>query len=64
MKWTSKKPIYDDMRVIKRFLFFPLKIKRKVRWLETAYLFQRWNYGWGNENFAKKKDYDFYQRRL
>ena len=58
MKWISKRPVCDDRRFVKRFLFFPLKLQREVRWLETAYLSQRWNVTWETENFITKETYD------
>jgi len=64
MKWISKRPIYDDSRYIKKFLLFPIKVKREVCWLETAYIFQVWNHGWKNKFFITEEYYnDFDQKR-
>jgi len=55
MKWTTKRPIYDDERYIKKFLFFPTRIKREICWLETASIFQIWRHGWKNIFFATEQ---------
>lgn len=36
MKWRSKKPQIGDRRIVTRFLLFPKRINREVRWLEKA----------------------------
>ena len=44
MRWVEKQPIIhlrNDIRIIKKFLLFPVRIHREIRWLEIAYLKQR-----------------------
>lgn len=36
MKWRSKKPQIGDRRIVTRFLLFPKRINREVRWLEKT----------------------------
>ena len=44
MKWSvSAKAEPGDVRVIKRFLLFPKRIGTEVRWLETAWVRQRYD---------------------
>ena len=64
MRWISKRPIYNDMRYIKKFLIFPIKVKREVCWLETAYIFQIWNYGWENRLFITEQACNEYNQKM
>lgn len=43
MRWKQKpKPKEGDIRIIKKFLFFPKKIEDETRWLESAYIVQEY----------------------
>lgn len=48
MKWMSKKPQLGDMRTITRFLLFPKRINREVRWLEKATWVELYRYKCSN----------------
>jgi len=59
MKWNCK--VYGDgeYRIVKKFLLFPCRINNIYRWLETAYIVQRYSrspYGntWTNIKFAER----------
>ncbi len=52
---VKPKPQVGDLRMIKRFLWFPLRVENQIRWLETAEIGQRYtfyrkwvNEAWGN----------------
>lgn len=52
---VKPKPQVGDLRMIKRFLWCPLRIGNQVRWFETAEIGQRYtfyhkwvNEAWGN----------------
>ena len=62
MRWF--KPESGDSRIIKRFLFFPCGVSwdREFRWLETAYIYQHYNYNkWINKTFTTKDEYIKYK---
>lgn len=40
MRWYSAE--VGDTRIVYRFLFFPRKINNQTRWLESAYIRQRY----------------------
>ena len=63
MKWIYKGAIYGDTRFVKRFLFFPVRIKGEMHWLEIAYLYQFWNHGWENRGFVTEKKYEEFKQR-
>ncbi len=46
-------PRAGSFRVIKKFLWWPLKIGEETRWLETASIKQEYYYfyGWSNSTF-------------
>lgn len=71
MKWTIElEPILNQERFIKKFLWFPTKIRREARWLEFAYIKQRYSVKrgkseiyplrvqfWDNIEWITKQDY-------
>ena len=62
MRWKQK-----DMRVIKRFLIFPVRIGKEYRWLEIAYIKQLYRngcygIGWYNEEFVDKDAYVIHRK--
>ena len=62
MRWI--KPKQHDVRIIKRFAWFPYKINGEVRWLETVYIKQTRDYSrswdvyfWTDLDFVNRADY-------
>lgn len=56
-------PHIGDKRTITRFLFFPTKIGREIRWLETVSILQEYDYDtmdvsgkWFNIKFLNIKE--------
>ncbi len=68
MRW--RRPTEGDERIIKRFTFMPIEIKKEVRWLELCYIKQEWwvpmridnDPYWRNIAFATKEEYDKFKR--
>ena len=57
MRWHTPKD--KETRVIKRFALLPIVIKGEVRWLETCYIKQSYNFilvSWWNEEFLTKEE--------
>lgn len=50
MRFSLKpKPMHGEVRIIKKFAVFPIKICREIRWLETVTIAQRYGYDWTGE---------------
>ena len=49
---------HGDSRVVKRFLWWPVLLDRELRWLETAYIVQRYSRVgyWYNKRFATQEE--------
>jgi len=60
MKWSNTKPVidygfrdsetgtqYGDRRVVRKFLWFPKSLLDETRWLEFAYIEERFEDGFG-----------------
>lgn len=69
MKWireVKKYPVDRDVRLLRKFLWFPLSIGAECRWLEIATVKQKFHeshltagtFYWEDLNFHKKKGYD------
>lgn len=44
MKWKAKyRYIYGEIRIVKKFAFFPTQVKDKKIWWETYYEYQYWH---------------------
>lgn len=43
MRWKHQGPSWGEHRVIKKFLWFPLRISDETRWLERAYILQEFS---------------------
>jgi hypothetical protein len=57
MRWY--KPQYGDTRIVWKFLYFPARVGREVRWLEYAIIGQQYIGGhldWLNTEFLSIKD--------
>lgn len=53
MRWTG--PKHGDIRVVRRFLWVPLRIGSKWRWFERAHIKQEWDnnfHNWYNVMFV------------
>ena len=48
-------PINGEMRTVRRFAFFPIRIGHEVRWLEMVTIHQTYykDTGWFNDQFVK-----------
>jgi hypothetical protein len=71
-------PSPGDIRIVKRFVIYldlpvedGLDGERQARWLETAYIWQRYKRGnpevpshWGSTSWAQKEDYKEQQAHL
>lgn len=61
----KRNPNKDEIRIISKFLFFPVKIGNEIRWLEIAYICQvftevysqSFKCQWINYNFTTKQNY-------
>jgi hypothetical protein len=42
MKWNKHEPHFHEMRIIKKFLWFPKTLDGETRWLETCHIEQRY----------------------
>ena len=53
MRWKLKKKHLHKKQIKKKFLFFPLKISREIRWLERVKILQSQSVhgGWLNMKF-------------
>lgn len=47
MRWLHKRPEIGDRRVVRKFLWLPLKLADESRWLESAYIHQVYTGGYG-----------------
>lgn len=54
----------DDIRIIKKFAWLPIKIENKTKWLETVYIAQKFkeclfieNHRWISIKFVKKSEF-------
>ena len=58
MRWKKERSIYErkvgEVRIVKKFLWFPLRIGEEVRWLESAVIRQRIGH------FQIPGSYDYY----
>ncbi len=61
-----------ETRIIKKFLFFPLRINNETRWLEWVKIYQKlelidagdmigayWRLEWRNELFIQEENFNF-----
>ena len=60
MRWYLKpEPEVGQVRFVRKFLWWPLKIKNEIRWLEFAYIRQQYctfyegPSDWVNKEFGK-----------
>lgn len=54
MRWKKHK-----FRYVRRFAFFPIKIRNEYRWWEVVYIEQERNWldCWANNKFITKEEY-------
>lgn len=51
MRWNNKPdPRFNDKRIIKRFLWCPLRLEDETRWLEFASIHQEYLASWGGSS--------------
>ena len=58
MRFTTN--YHGQVRYIKRFALFPIKVDNEIRWLETCYLRQTWHESycaWLNNEFVTEGVY-------
>lgn len=56
MRWKR-----GNLRCVKRFALWPVRIKEEYRWLETVYIIQRrlgYERFWHNESFEDEEVYN------
>lgn len=66
MKWDETVPVkFGTLKIVKKFLWFPLRIGYEGRWLETAYVEQEYigsgyadpHLRWINKRWATKDEF-------
>ena len=61
MKWTVKYKD-DNVRIIKKFLLIPWRLGNEWRWLETAYIWEKYyKYCWLDKEWSTYQDYMSYK---
>lgn len=60
MRWKTRYPERANVRIVRRFLFFPTWILGEYRWLEMALIKQQYVNNdfeiWGNIAWVEKKE--------
>lgn len=58
MRWKVKNPNEGDIRIVRKFAFFPIQADDEIRWLERVTIAQKYysdydGSGWNNLYFVK-----------